>query len=91
MRLAPAKGLQDRVPCVLVSEMQIAEASATSLAPDKAHGIGTDIGVVNSHKGDPARIKGTGLYGAIQLLEANPELPRQCNRSLQGVVSGSVN
>jgi hypothetical protein len=34
-----------------------------------------------------AGIKGTGVYGAIQFLAANPELPRQCNRSLLGVVS----
>jgi hypothetical protein len=38
-----------------------------------------------------AGIKGTRVYGAIQVLVANPELPRQCKRSLPGVVSGSVN
>jgi hypothetical protein len=47
--------------------------------------------MVSSNRDDPAGIKGTGMYGPIQFLEANPELPRHCNRSLPGVVSGSVN
>jgi hypothetical protein len=57
---------------------------------DKAHSIGADIGVVNSHSVilPEQRVQArTELY----TLQADPDLPRQCNRSLPGVVSGSVN
>ena len=36
----------------------------------KAHGIGANIGVVNSHRGDPAGIEGSGteLYSFSRLI-----------------------
>jgi hypothetical protein len=57
---------------------------------DKAHGIGAEIGVVNSHRVilPEQRVE---AHTELQRLAANPELPRQCNRSLPGFVSGSVN
>jgi hypothetical protein len=58
---------------------------------DKAHGIGADIGVVNSHGVILPEQRAEARTGAIQLLEADPDLPRQCNRSPPDVVSGSVN
>jgi hypothetical protein len=58
---------------------------------DKAHRAGSDIEVVNSPS---VILPGEMLQARMELYsfsKVNPDLLRKCNRSLPGVVSGSVN